>query len=348
MKSMGSIVAVAARTSVGLDALQTAFVLRTGMPALTSSPLASPEGEAVTMAYDATQDPFAIGEERAARVAGAALRELVGAIGVGPAKAMRLRLALAFPEPRLGSSKSAESRALAMAMRSVMLETFGEPHVEVAARGAAGLAYVLPDALDALAEGAVDAVVAGGVHSDYDPESIRVLAETGRLFSQENMDAVAPGEAAAFVLITRDDVAMRLGMPPLARIHAVASETGDMSPHDDGSSFDASALSSAMLAATSVMPEELKVGWLLGDLGFEHYRTREFYAALTRTTKVFGPPLVVESPAQRIGNLGAAAMPLALVVAALGFDRGFAPSPFALAFGGSDGGERGAILVGSP
>jgi 3-oxoacyl-[acyl-carrier-protein] synthase-1 len=187
-------------------------------------------------------------------------------------------------------------------------------------------------------------VVAGGLHTDYDPATIRVLAATGRLFSTENVDAVLPGEAAAFVLITRDETARRLDLTPMARIHGIGTETNNEAPDR---AFDSGAIARAIRSATENLPDEIAIGWAVTHLGFEHAPVRELYSALTRTHKRFGPPLVVDAPAQRAGNLGAAALPLALGFMALAHRHGFAPAPFGLAIAGSDGGERAAMLVAS-
>jgi 3-oxoacyl-[acyl-carrier-protein] synthase-1 len=347
MKSLGTIVAVGMRTGIGLDSMATSLLLRTGVPAIGPAPLAAPDGDPVTMSFDPTLDPYLVGEERAARLGGAALFEVAGALGKS-ARSLRVRVALAFPEPRPDQRRSEAGQVLATAFRAVLGETFGAPPVDLATQGAAGLAYVLPDALLELASGRVEAVVAGGVHSDYDPAAIRALAATGRLFSADHVDAVLPGEAAAFVVVMRDDTARTLGLTPMARIHAIASATSDVAISDGGRAFESAAMADAIRTATEVLPSELQVGWAVTDLGLEHARVRELYSALTRTHKRFGPPLCVDAPAQRAGHLGAAGLPLALGFMALGFRHGFAPAPFGLALAASDGGERAAVLVGSP
>jgi 3-oxoacyl-[acyl-carrier-protein] synthase I len=347
MKSLGTIVGVGMRTGVGLDALSTSLLLRTGVPAIGPSPLAAPDGEPVTMAFDPTLDPFVVGEERAARLGGAALADLASGIGQ-TVRSLNVRVALAFPEPRVDQQRSQAGQLLATSFRSIMRETFGAPPVDLSTQGSAGLASVLPDALLELRAGRIDAVLAGGLHSDYDPDVIRVLAATGRLFSAERTDAVLPGEAAAFVLITRDDTARSLGLPAMARIHAVATETSDVTVDEDGRSFDAAALSSVIRQATDDLPDEIVVGWSVTDVGLEHARIRELYSALTRTHKRFGPPLVVDSPAQRAGHLGAASLALGMGYMAMAFRHAWAPAPFGLALGASDGGERAAVLLGSP
>ena len=84
---------------------------------------------------------------------------------------------------------------------------------------------------------------------------------------------------------------------------------------------------------------------MLTDLSFETFRHLELQAAFTRTQRHFCEPQQVDSPAQRMGNLGAAAMPLHVALAVEAFRRGYAPHPFAVSLAGSDGGERAALLM---
>jgi len=351
MKSLGSVVGVGMRTGIGLDAMSTALLLRTGVPGIRPSPLAGPDGDRVTMAFDATLDPMLIGEERAARLGGHALRDLARVLGP-KARSLRTRFAVAFPEPRPEQTRGEAGQLLATAFRSLMQETFGAPPVELSMKGAAGLAAVLPAALAELAAGTVDAVVAGGLHSDYDPAVIRSLAASGRLFSAAQPDAVLPGEAAAFLLIMRDDVARTHGLTPMARIHGIGADVRRVSTTKgapgDGQSFDSTALANSIRAATDALEDGMSVGWTMTSLGLEHALVRELYSAVTRVHARLGPPLVIDSPAQRAGHLGAAALALAVGTMALGFRHGFAPAPLGLALAASDGGERAAILVGNP
>ena len=89
--------------------------------------------------------------------------------------------------------------------------------VEASARGPAGPGYLLPGLCDALASGAIEAAVVGGAHSDYDPRAIAALCAADRVFRSDNLDALIPGEAAAFAVLMRPDVARRLRLRPCGR-----------------------------------------------------------------------------------------------------------------------------------
>lgn len=352
MKRLGNLFFVGARTALGSNAIETALLLRTGATAIGAAPLAGEDAHSsVTMAFDRTLSPLVFGDERMELLLGAALLELEAAVRAAP-KALRLRdlklrAAIALPEV----AHEREQTLLKTRLTALLRNALGDVDVRFSppngSGGGAGLGALLEDALGALAARRVDALIVGGVHSDYDPARIQSLISAGRLFSLENLDAVLPGEAAALTLIARADFDAQVGLEPTLGIYGLGGATGQISPHNDQSVYADTALSSAIEQATQTLADELKVGFAITDVGTELHRSRELYAAITRTESQFMPPFSIDSPAQRIGSLGAASLPLGLVLAADMFRRGYAPSPFGLLLGGSDSGERAAILVGS-
>lgn len=347
MKARAFIASVGARTPLGRDAAQTGLLLRTGVPALAAAPLVDEEGEQVTMSFDPTLDPYASGEERAARLACAALEEAIDPLG-DESHMFSRRLILCVDQPLrpLARGDAAPGARLASRVETWADELSPGIAFEVCGRGAASAAYALGSGLEALAARKLDVLVVGGAHSDHDPETIAALGSQGRLFSPQNLDAVIPGEAAAFVAIMREDTARRLDLEPAVRIAGIGTGVARARHDNDESAYEADALIGAIRSAAEELSEaQLQAGWVLTDHTFETRRIYEWQTMMTRTHALWGAPYHVESPAQRIGNLGAAAMPLQMVLASEGWRRGYAPSAIAVAYAGSDGGERGAILM---
>lgn len=343
MKTLGMVVSVGARTPIGLDAVQTGFLLRTGMPVITGAPIAGPEGDGITMAFDPTLDPYCVGEERAAKLAEIALTEVARPLGAA-ARSLRIAGVLGLTEPVPGTATTGLFGSL---FKTTLREHFGDIPMEISVRGGGGVVGPLGSALAALERRDIDAILFGGVHTDYDPLTIAYLHAAGRLFSPKNLDALIPGETAAFTIIAHRDIVPRLGLKPLARVHGTGAGRDEATPYNDKSSYRAKGLSAAVRAATKDLPEEMKVGWALADHTFEVRRLYEWQTMLTRTRKSWCPPMVTDSPAQRMGHMGGAALPLSMVLAAEAFVRGYAPFPLALCFAGSDGGDRGSVLVGT-
>ena len=333
--SPAAVVRVGAKTPVGLSARQTGFLLRAGFPAMAEAPLADASGGAITMGFVPTLDPKIVGPERLADLARAPFEE-----AVEPIRDLSAEVYVAIDEGCPDEALAAQ-RLEAMIKRAMP-----RADVSVEPRGEAALGEMVPRATRALDSRQADIVVIGGVHSDYDPRSIAALEASGRLFSRENLDSRIPGEAAAFLVLMRPKDAARHRLAPLARVTGVGTGRERARPDNDDPAFEAFGLTAAVKQATETLAAEGRTaGWMLTDLTGEMRRLYEWQSVFTRAHKVLGRPYIIESPAQRIGYLGAAAMPLFVAIAATAWEHGYAPAPVALAIAGTDGGDRAALVL---
>lgn len=351
MKTLAGIVAAGAVSPVGLTAAQTAFSHRASAAGMREAPLIDRDGQPITMCFLPNLDPRLTGADRAFVLGRRALEEAARALGPA-AEGLSARLYLCADE-HLAADRGAEgigdAPALAQSLARGVSTLLPDLTVEALARGPATAAYVIPAIADALGSGAVEAAILGGVHTDYDPRRVAALSAADRLFRPDNLDSFIPGECAAFVVLMRPDVARRRRLPLRGEIRAVATGHERARPDNDASSFQATGLTAALRTVLGPLGQEgVRVGWVLTDLTFEVWRHNEVQAATVRTHKHYCEPMAMESPGQRLGHLGAAAMPMHLVLAAEGFRRGFAPHPVALSIAGSDAGERGALVVTAP
>jgi len=330
-----AIVKVGARTAIGLDAKQTGFLVRAGFPAMSEAPLANAAGEAITMAFVPTIDPLLVGPERLVRLALPALQEVASAM-----KDSKVMFRIALDEGYTDAPVA--GRLLEAAVKRISPSAA----VDVSLRGEAALGAILSETLAALTTRQVDAVILGGVHSDYDPRIIAELEESGRLFSTDNLDSRIPGEAAGFFVLMREADAIRRGLAPLSRVIGAGTGRETATSENDAPAYQAFGMAAAVKRATEPLEKAGQTaGWLLTDLTFEMYRVSEWQAAFVRAQDVLGNPYIIESPAQRIGYLGAAAVPVLAGLAATAWEYGYGPSPTALVMAGSDGGERAAIVL---
>lgn len=347
MKARAFVVSTGARCAIGQGATETAFLLRAGLPVLAAAPLVNAGGDPITMGFDVTLDPYLVGEERAAKLALTALDEALAPLAAAP-EALNAKLILCVDAPLSPVPKGspAPGARLAHIVHTRAKELSPGIALDIAARGAPGAAFALGSALEALAAKKLDAIVLGGAHTDYDPETIATLDAVGRVFTPENSDALLPGEGAAFVVLTREETARRLDLKPAARLGGVGTAVGAPRSDGDASAMDATALANAFRGAAEDLTDlGLKAGWAICDHTFETRRLLEWHAAIVRTRAVWGEPHRLDTPGQRIGNLGAAALPFAMVLASEAWRREFAPSGVAMLFAGSDAGERGAVLM---
>src|SRR5262245_13199242 len=97
------IVALAARTPVGLRAESTAAAIRAGVSRVTLHPMfADAMGEPVRCGYDATLGPAVFGVDRLVALGQFALRQLIGDLTNRGARLGTVPLFLALPDPRPG------------------------------------------------------------------------------------------------------------------------------------------------------------------------------------------------------------------------------------------------------
>jgi 3-oxoacyl-[acyl-carrier-protein] synthase-1 len=331
------VVKVGAQTAIGLDARQTGFMLRAGFPAMAEAPLANAAGEAITAIFVPTIDGRLAGAERLAALAAAPFAE-----AVEPVRDLAGSVHVAVDEGCL------DAPLVTRLLETTIARAMPAARVAVEARGEAGPGRVLTAALRALDSRQVDVAVIGGVHSDHDPRAIAALEASGRLFSRDNLDARIPGEAAAFFVLMREADARRQLLPPLARVLGVGVGREEARPDNDDAAYPAFGLTAAVREATAQLAAGGQTaGWFLTDLTHEMRRQYEWQTVFVRSQNVLGRPYLIESPAQRIGYLGAAALPLFVAMAATAWEHGYAPAPVALAVAGNDGGDRAALVLGA-
>lgn len=340
---------VGAVTSMGLSAFETAFVYRAQGTGLRLSALADPEsGEALLVGGVPTLEPTQVGGERVVELGKLALDDL-WADGASALAGRRLHLWLCLDEWLTDRNEHGvvPSIEVSQLLRAHARSRFGEHlQVHVCALGAASPGRILDDALGELERGECEGVILGGVHSDQCPARIARLSAQKRLYSPENSDGVLPGEGAGFVMLLDTAFARRAGLTGRARLIALGTGHDKARPDNHESAFEAAGLTLAVRRATEALRAQgLRTGWQFNDLGCEGYRLSEWISVMTRTQAIWEEPQVSEAPAQRLGNLGAATLPVQLVLATEGWRRGYAPHARALCLAGSDDGFRVALRV---
>jgi 3-oxoacyl-[acyl-carrier-protein] synthase-1 len=343
------VVSVGARTPLGLDAQSSCYVYRTHAAAMQQSPLLDPEGEPATFCSLATLDPYQFGTERLCSLAEPAMREAIEGIPEAAAQ-LRFKLFVALDEvldATEGGAQAAYDVVARMSrVASAKLNVIDSAHNTY---GAAGLGATWERLSAELHAGDVDALLIGGLHSDYDPARIRALAEGRRLFSREQLDGIIPGEAAAFAIVMKASRARSLRLRPQVVIGETAAVRDKIRPDNDESAFEATGLTFVVRkVGDSLAPSGKQVGWLITDLSAETFRHYELQAVSARTRKLWCAPEYLDAPAQRMGYLGAAAMPFGLVLAAEAWRGEWAPHDVAMLIGGSDFGDQSAMLLTEP
>jgi 3-oxoacyl-[acyl-carrier-protein] synthase-1 len=213
----------------------------------------------------------------------------------------------------------------------------------------AGVFRLILEASELLQRGTLERCIIGAIDSNIDPGRLEILNELGLLKGPDNASGLIPGEAAAFILIERLD---------LARARRANVEAGLGTPavvqeqvHRFGDRMSAGlALSEAVTSATTrEAGGEGSLGVMIGGLNGDRWRAMEWGCASVRLQARGGPKAFEEwYPAVSFGETGAAAGAISIVMATRAIARGYSRGERIGIWTSSDNGIKAAGCVNRP
>jgi 3-oxoacyl-[acyl-carrier-protein] synthase-1 len=246
-------------------------------------------------------------ERRMLRLGGMAFEQLK--ISAASFLERRLPLFLALPEPNPG--KPAHStRGFVEYLGQQANVGFDVDRSQCFEVGRAGGLLALQAGMAALAAGR-DEVLVGGIDSCLDLSWIAQLDAERRLLRADVGDGFVPGEAAAFLLLSRSGGRTE---DALSQVLAVGSAEDPGHRYSDAPALGsglASALESAWAGVGSIAPIKTCFAGLSG----ESFGAKEWGVAHIRHHARFDADLAFEHPADCFGDVGAAMGPLLLALA---------------------------------
>ena len=324
-------------SSLGENAAETALLLRAGINNVGPSRFVDATGQRMMLCRAPAVPPDLDGGARVAVLAQLALDRLVG-MSAAP---IRPVLLLALPERYatgpLSAQLSAEGESCLEALRARLPNALQGIDIEAFPFGRASGAVALRRAL-ALVE-TDRCVIWGGVDTLHDWAVLEALDQGDRLLTAENVDGVRPGEGAAFVRLGPADTP--------GAMHILGVGTGrEPNPIGAEEPCHSEGLSAALEAAVEPLRAAQRRSnyWLL-DNSHEAYATQELQNVIARFGDVLGLQAELQTPLQELGDVGAAAMPLLVVLCAEAWRLGFATDDTAVITGCSESGARGALLL---
>jgi 3-oxoacyl-[acyl-carrier-protein] synthase-1 len=343
--SAGRILAVGARSPLGLDARAIALALRAQKLAprrlvFRDDAGSGPPADGLPVSYGTARAacvPDAItGFDRLVALGAPALRECAKTAGdalPGPCS-VHLAVPDARPAP---DDRFGKPLLLALAERSgVDVDLRSSTAV---AGGHAGFAIALERAL-AESRTSRGPVFAGAVDSFHDQATLKWLRAEHRLHGSGTTDGFIPSEGAAFALVSADGRG-----PKLATVEAL--EVGA-----DESSLEAEdpAIAVAMTATVGrALDAAGEVKWFLVDVNGERHRIKEWsFTTIRHRPRIDLERARVERPYQESGDAGAATGALYVAFACMAWDTGAVTDPKVLVALHSDGPGRAAIVLGAP
>lgn len=287
--------------------------------------------------HDSHNDPGArfARHRRLLRLATVALQQAVATLQA-PAE---LPLLLAVPEshPALPAFDPAALLADLRTQTEVPLDL---SRSSLAYHGRAGALAALVDAHARPHDPRRPFVLVGGLDTYRDPELLAALDHERRVQAVGIRDGFAPGEGAAFLLLSHHQVLPGSRARIFVSLPALGHEPGHRHsgvPHLGDGLADA-----VREALKSTPPASIRS--VHTSLNGEHDGAREWGVAAVRSRDAFADDLRIEHPADCLGDPGAAMAPTLIALVAAGLERATLTGP-ALVWCASDGPLRAAAVI---
>lgn len=346
MNAQVEVVAVGARTPVGLTAESSAASVRAGISRYAEYPFVDPHGERVVVAADRLLGTQPEGRTRLVPMAESVLEEIETKLGREVLYGGRLTVLLALPEARPGFSEDDAvwvSDMLAAHLRA----RASSARVTLAGRGHAGGVQAVEQALEECSESRDHLFLVMGVDSYLHAETFAWL-ERGRRFTQPGIrSGFVPGEGAGGLALISAGLRRRLRLPQLAVLRGAHTARETLLRDSDTGSFGVGMTQAVRGAVKALdLPRE-GIDTVYTDINGERYRSEEWGFVALRAPSVWKAS-GYKAPSDCWGDVGAASGPLGGILAIRAFARGYARGPRTLVMAGSDEGLRGAMLLQAP
>ncbi|MGH1344858.1 MAG: hypothetical protein ACRBN8_25075 [Nannocystales bacterium] len=335
--SVLDVVAMGARTPVGLRVDATAAAIRSGLSGIAELAFVDGKGSPICGAADRRLEPAVRGHSRMAELQASALEEALGSLELTD---VPCRLWSVLPETRPGFGDE-DARRLVAAAASRLVKSGARVETRTCGRGHAGAAQALVRASAEESE-AVHVVV--GVDSYLHPHTYVWLEQQGLLAQEGARNGVVPGEAACCLVLASAALQSQLRVQPLARVAGAGHAREERLRDSESGSLGVGLTRAVLDAGAGLAFPDQAADAVFADLNGDRYRSEE-WAFLALRAPVAMRSLQYRSPVGSVGDVGAAFMPLSIALAAESFARGYAPGPRALVTAGSHGGLRGAVFL---
>lgn len=338
------IVAVGARTPLGLDSESSMAAVRAGITQITDHPfMIDRVAEPVRMAQDSHLDPRLMGPERMLELVSSALEETCAQSEFLLSRSRDISILLGLPEERPGWS-SADVQVLRDALSQKMMP-YQLKSVEAFCYGHAAGSMALITACSRIQAGEAEVCIVAGVDSYFHHETLQWLDQTKQLATSYHRGAFFPGEGAGAFIIASDPVVKRFNLDSLALVCGGGTATETHLIKTEALCLgEGLTLCIRKATASLELPHDAIEG-IICDINGERYRSEEWGFALLRIPEVFDDPTDYEAPASSWGDVGAASGTLFIALAVTASRKGWAKGSRYLIWNSSEAGHRAAVVL---
>lgn len=329
------IVSVGMVTAVGLDAPSSCAAMRAKLDGFQETRFYGPRGGWLIGAPVLLPRNW-IGERRLAHLAAGAISE---AFDQAPDARGRTAFILCIGEPdRPGSPVLDHVRLQKRIARIVEMDAHSRFHIVAHGRPSGHVALQLARRLLS-SDRDTPFVMIVGVDSYLTSETIRHYINQGRILAPKNPNGFIPGEASAAILLSRSHPrTLRLAGLGLSREAASIYNPHDIPLRGDGMTL----AYKAALDETGIRMNRL--GYRISDLIGEQYWFKQSTLVSTRLVRDRSEFQDLWSPAESIGNVGAAVVPVMIGMAWTAARKGYDKGDPVLIESSSDSGACGAAV----
>jgi 3-oxoacyl-[acyl-carrier-protein] synthase-1 len=329
------IVSIGMVTAVGLDASSTCAAMRAGIDGFRETGFVGSGADQIIGAAVPLPRNW-IGEKRMAHLAAGAISEAFA--GVPEARGNTALILCVAEEERTG--RPVKDASTLIRRIADIIEVAAHTRSRVVAHGRPSGHVALDHARRLIASGEAPYVMIAGVDSYLTRPAISHYLRGGRLLTPGNPNGFIPGEAAAAVLCTKaNSGGMRLFGLGLAREKASIYNKDDLPLRGDG-------MTSAYRAALGETGIDMsQLGYRISDLIGEQYWFKQTALASLRLVRKRSDFLDLWSPAEALGNIGAAVVPLMLGMALTAAKKGYAAGNSVLIEASNDAGACAAAVL---
>lgn len=326
--------------SVGLSATAACAAMRAGIANFTELPYHDNQGEPIIGAMVPSLTRTFKREEHLIEMLAMALFDCLQKKTLGPSADIPLLVSLAEPERPGGCAELAGS--IIERLQNKLNMSFHPDLSQTIQKGHTGGFDALRTARKLLQDTRIPACLICGVDSYINASSLLWLDQHWRLKTDENSDGVIPGEAAAAVLLqgqAEPDTKIGVKITGLG----FGYEKANVLSEEPLLGLGLTDAARSALAEAGIKMHE--IDFRISDVTGESYGLKELALSMARVMRYPKEDFPVWHSAESIGDVGAAAGVLQMVIAFHAFLKGYAHGTRVICHGCNVSGERSVALL---